>query len=78
MTDLDTIATDTGMFVGIATDGDGRALIGLDAAALDALDDLLDALPLHHDMLTDGYSDAAADVTSALRAAVGRHLRPHG
>lgn len=75
MTDLDTIPVADEMFIGIATDDTGRALIGLDARALDALDDLLDGLPLYHDMITDGYSEAAAEIASALRAAVDRHLR---
>lgn len=67
---------DAAMFVGVATDPDGRALIGLDAAALDALDALLDALPLPHDLVEDGVSPAAADLASALKAAISAHLRP--
>jgi hypothetical protein len=76
-TDLTPLTTDTAapLFVAIARDADGRALIGLDAAALDALDDLLDALPLAHDMVGD-YPPAAVDVVSLLRDAVSRLLRP--
>lgn len=75
--DLTTITDDptAPFFVAVARDADGRALIGLDAAALDALDDLLDALPLAHDM-EDDYTPAAIEVVSALRSAVGRLLRP--
>lgn len=74
MTDLTAItATDAGMFVGVATDADGRALIGLDAAALDALDSLLDALPLYHDLVEDGVSPAAADLAGLLKAAISAH-----
>lgn len=76
-TDLTPITDDPAApFVAVARDADGRALIGLDARALDGLADFLGALPLAHDLLADGYSDDAVHVVTALQSAVARLLHP--
>jgi hypothetical protein len=69
-TDLTTAADPTGPFVRLIPDPDGlgRAVVALDAAAVDDLDALLDSLDLYDDLYTDAIS--------ALRTALSLYLRP--
>jgi hypothetical protein len=64
------LTTTTLPFVAAARDDEGRIIVGLDARAAAAVIELLDALPLAHDMIEDGFSAEATSVAGLLQDAL--------
>jgi hypothetical protein len=73
--DPDPAARDAGLFVAVGTDrSTGRAVIGLDAAAVTALLDLIDQVDLHDLSQNPGNYSISQDVADDI-CAVGYALR---